>query len=299
MYCKECGFQLSDDAKFCPNCGTKVELNGVGNIEQKAVFGEIEKDDESVDLKSINKQAQWSSLPNDLYNQQSKIICTKKTTEPRIFIKYFRYGNDTSELSPQWYVDEKQNILSQQYDAVSDIVDNDITFVKKNGKWACVECENLFFKEKTPFVFDKIITFRNKKKNSYCHFVNAQGTEKWGNWYNFFDGDKIAEVELHGKRMVLTSSMRLYGTQREDGFDIIFHIICELFIAAIVFGAAYGGTYLYDLITSNQLTNQFRLLFAGVMALVWFFTSFDLDDFKCGTRLVEYKIFADNNKTRL
>lgn len=133
MYCKECGFQLSDDAKFCPNCGTKVELNGVGNIEQKAVFGEIEKDDESVDLKSINKQAQWSSLPNDLYNQQSKIICTKKTTEPRIFIKYFRYGNDTSELSPQWYVDEKQNILSQQYDAVSDIVDNDITFVKKMG----------------------------------------------------------------------------------------------------------------------------------------------------------------------
>lgn len=99
--------------------------------------------------------------------------------------------------------------------------------------------------------------------------------------------------------MVLTSSMRLYGTQREDGFDIMFHIICELFIAAIVFGAAYGGTYLYDLITSNQLTNQFRLLFAGVMALVWFFTSFDLDDFKCGTRLVEYKIFADNNKTRL
>ena len=90
MYCKECGFQLSDDAKFCPNCGTKVELNGVGNIEQKAVFGEIEKDDEAVDIKSINKQAQWSSLPNDLYNQQSKIICTKKTTEPRIFIKYFK-----------------------------------------------------------------------------------------------------------------------------------------------------------------------------------------------------------------
>ena len=121
MYCKECGFKLSDDAKFCSNCGTKVELNGVGNIEQKAVFGEIEKDDEAVDIKSINKQAQWSSLPNDLYNQQSKIICTKKTTEPRIFIKYF--NNDTSELSPQWYVDEKQNILSQQYDAVSDIVD--------------------------------------------------------------------------------------------------------------------------------------------------------------------------------
>lgn len=225
MYCKECGFKLSDDAKFCPNCGTKVELNGVGNIEQKAVFGEIEKDDEAVDIKSINKQAQWSSLPNDLYNQQSKIICTKKTTEPRIFIKYF--NNDTSELSPQWYVDEKQNILSQQYDAVSDIVDNDITFVKKNGKWACVECENLFFKEKTPFVFDKIITFRNKKNNSYCHFVNAQGTEKWRNWYNYFDGDKIAEVELQGKRMVLTSSMRLYGAQREDGFDIIFHITID------------------------------------------------------------------------
>ena len=211
MYCKECGFQLPENTKYCPNCGTKIELNGIGNVKQNAVFGEIEKDDEAVDLKSINKQAQRSRLSNDLYSQQSKIICTKKTTDPRVLIKYFKYDNDTSELSPQWYVDEKQNILSLQYDEVSNIVDNGITFVKKNGKWACVKCENNTFKEKTPFVFAKIITFRNKKNNSYCHFVNAQGTEKWRNWFN---GKKIAEVEHCGKRKALTEDMELYGVEQ-------------------------------------------------------------------------------------
>ena len=66
MYCKECGFQLSDDAKFCPNCGTKVELNGVGNIEKNAEWGTIES--ENVDDKSshyINESAQWNQTVHD------------------------------------------------------------------------------------------------------------------------------------------------------------------------------------------------------------------------------------------
>ena len=25
MFCKNCGHEISDDAKFCSNCGTKVE----------------------------------------------------------------------------------------------------------------------------------------------------------------------------------------------------------------------------------------------------------------------------------
>lgn len=26
MYCTECGFKLPDKAKFCPNCGNKIEI---------------------------------------------------------------------------------------------------------------------------------------------------------------------------------------------------------------------------------------------------------------------------------
>ena len=25
MICNQCGAQISDDVKFCPNCGTKIE----------------------------------------------------------------------------------------------------------------------------------------------------------------------------------------------------------------------------------------------------------------------------------
>ena len=82
MYCKECGFQLSDDAKFCPNCGTKVELNGVGNIEQKAVFGTIEKEPSNVLSESIEEKAEWTKSNKKLtlseYNNEKFFKYRKK-----------------------------------------------------------------------------------------------------------------------------------------------------------------------------------------------------------------------------
>lgn len=32
MYCKKCGAQLADDAKFCKNCGEKVAEKSRGGI---------------------------------------------------------------------------------------------------------------------------------------------------------------------------------------------------------------------------------------------------------------------------
>ena len=208
MYCKECGFQLADDTKFCPNCGTKVELSGVGNIEQKAVFGCIETD-ETADVELIDKKAEWSGIAGDSHsNERRTVIRSKKTTEPLTFIRYYSYADDkTSELSPQWYADSDGLMLSDEYDKVSEIIDCNITFVKKNGKWACVKRENSFFREKTPFVFDKIATFR--RNGIQCHFVDAQSTDRWRNWY--FNNEKIAEVESNGSRKALTVSMELYG----------------------------------------------------------------------------------------
>ena len=59
MYCKKCGFQLSDNAKFCPNCGTMVEINGMSDIESKAVFGNID-DNEQIDLHLVQDKATWT-----------------------------------------------------------------------------------------------------------------------------------------------------------------------------------------------------------------------------------------------
>lgn len=79
MYCKECGFQLSNDAKFCPNCGTKVELNGVGNIENNAEWGTIES--ENIDDKSshyINESAQWNQT---VHNDTERVRATNSKVE--------------------------------------------------------------------------------------------------------------------------------------------------------------------------------------------------------------------------
>lgn len=286
MYCKKCGFQLSSDARFCPNCGTKVELPGVGNIEQKAVFGKIE-DDDTIDSESINSQAQWHCATTEFNsNGQTKTIRTKTTTEPRIFINYFSYENDiASELSLQWYVDEKNNALSEKYDKVSEIIDYDITFVKKNGKWACVKYENSFFREKTPFIFDKIATFR--RNGIQCHLVYAQSTDRWKKWFN---NEKIAEVESNGSRKALTVNMELYGIEQKGCFDFISNIVGLLITGAIVFGIAYGGSYIYDLVTGNSFDTQGRLIFAGIIAVIFMFVTFDSDDYNSNPYLVQYEL---------
>lgn len=76
MYCKECGFQLSDDAKFCPNCGTKVELNGIGNIKQKAVFGKIEEDSQNMVSESVEERAEWKRPYEPTLSEYNNKICS-------------------------------------------------------------------------------------------------------------------------------------------------------------------------------------------------------------------------------
>lgn len=49
-------------------------MNGIGDIEQKAVFGKIE-DDNTIDSESINNQAKWHSVTTDFNNNgQTKLF---------------------------------------------------------------------------------------------------------------------------------------------------------------------------------------------------------------------------------
>ena len=99
MYCKKCGFQLSDDAQFCPNCGTKVELNGIGNIKQKAVFGKIEEDSQNMVSESVEEKAEWkkphkptlSEYNNKIFsNYKKKIIDEIKSLRKEVTGYYLK-----------------------------------------------------------------------------------------------------------------------------------------------------------------------------------------------------------------
>lgn len=170
MYCKECGFQLSDDAKFCPNCGTKVELNGVSNIKQKAVFGGIEKDDET-NIDSVNEKANWekkqeqevkvSEVPKTV--KRTKIIRTDKTTSPNIFVNYYSYQDDeSSRLSFYWYADSNGTIMSEKFHNLSLTIINNATMVQDiYENWACARFEydnnyRMKLKITTEYVFDYV-----------------------------------------------------------------------------------------------------------------------------------------------
>lgn len=197
MYCKECGFHSSDDAKFCPNCGTKVELNGIGNIEQQAVFGGIEKDEE-VNKDSVNEKAHWnneyednkktSKEPNRV--KRKKIIRTKATTLPNVFVSYYSFEDDLcSELSPFWYVDSLGVPLSEYFDKLSLTVINSTTIVQKHKyqKWACGKFEydnncNLKFKIVTKYLFDDIDEYDGDVNQSF--FLLKYNQDIYG-----YDGD--------------------------------------------------------------------------------------------------------------
>lgn len=80
MYCKKCGFQLPNDAEYCLNCGAKVEVNGIGNIEQKAVFGGIDEDDEP-DIDSVKEKAHWNSEQKQNSNVESSKDAKSRTPD--------------------------------------------------------------------------------------------------------------------------------------------------------------------------------------------------------------------------
>ena len=207
MYCKECGFQLSDDARFCPNCGTKVELNGLGDIEQKAVFGDIEADDEqnAMDVKSIADKAQWqntnvqtSQYKNVTKQKKKKIIRTKSTNSSDIFIKYYSYEDDTdSVLSPQWYTDEFGNSISEKFDSCSDIINYNLTFVSDNYvTFACCKLVDGQIKRLTPFCF--------------LHYMTWNGGSLYLNNKKKLDCSAWAEVTYDGSSCILDNNMTLY-----------------------------------------------------------------------------------------
>lgn len=78
MFCKNCGHEISDDAKFCSNCGTKVEVEEdivvpvavVDKIEEEVNESEVETNKEE----SVNENESTTSVKEWYYvsNNDSK-----------------------------------------------------------------------------------------------------------------------------------------------------------------------------------------------------------------------------------
>lgn len=261
MYCKECGFQLSDDAKFCPNCGTKVELNGIGNIEKGAVWGTIESYHEhhDIDLKSITDNAQWENTTN-LINKYVKdnegkklIIRTKATTNPNVFINYYCYNDSRDELSPKWYVNSTGQRLSDDFDEVESLIEDNLTFICKNGKWACAKLDKTYFKVLTPFVFEIV------HNNGYAFFEKAKG--EWGKYLI----GKIAKVKYCEQSCVLTKNMELYKIHNIESSTI-----CGIIsITVLIFLCGMFISLLWDYITVGKGYIMFNNIATGIVCALF------------------------------
>ena len=78
MFCKNCGHEISDDAKFCSNCGTKVEIDKdivvpvavVDKIEEEVNESEVDANKEE----SVNENESTTSVKEWYYvsNNDSK-----------------------------------------------------------------------------------------------------------------------------------------------------------------------------------------------------------------------------------
>lgn len=173
MYCKECGFQLSEGTKYCPNCGTKVELSGMGNIEQDAVWGKIDDEDTAGDSNSVAKKAHWENgqggtegrkpvqivkAPEVTVAQKKEIKKERKRERERvlnvpcldymdnIFVVNEDYYEDGRYISSRsWYVDAMgKRISGFYYDVSWKIINGTATIVQKNSceDFACGKFEN-------------------------------------------------------------------------------------------------------------------------------------------------------------
>ena len=75
MFCKNCGHEISDDAKFCSNCGTKVEVDKeivvpvavVDKIEEEVNESEVEtsKEESANENESTTPVKEWYYVSNN------------------------------------------------------------------------------------------------------------------------------------------------------------------------------------------------------------------------------------------
>ena len=104
MFCKNCGHEISDDAKFCSNCGTKVE------VEEEIV--------EPIEVVDKTQAKEWYYVENNdskgafTLEEMKELIESNKITGSTLVwkasLKDWQKLAD-SELNEFMHVDEEKN----------------------------------------------------------------------------------------------------------------------------------------------------------------------------------------------
>lgn len=104
MFCKNCGHEISDDAKFCSNCGTKVE------VEEEIV--------EPIEVVDKTQDKEWYYVENNdskgafTLEEMKELIESNKITGSTLVwkasLKDWQKLED-SELNQFMRVDEEKN----------------------------------------------------------------------------------------------------------------------------------------------------------------------------------------------
>lgn len=67
MYCKSCGYKLADDSKFCPKCGSKIEIEENKEIiNEKDVIVFVDDNGKPIEKKEIKLTEKQIKLYDNL-----------------------------------------------------------------------------------------------------------------------------------------------------------------------------------------------------------------------------------------
>lgn len=178
MFCKNCGTQLSDDAKFCPNCGAKT----------------INANDNGADTNSQTVNVQNSVKPE---NQNKKSGCLKLVLKGLGILLILGMigscmgGNDNKDTSTTSKPKAKAvvQLNSDQLAFLKQVGINDVKNIEDNGNYKSFVYNNNTY---------KLYTNAN---NGITKITKVIDTREWSVWSD--DHGKYSVPENEGKYVII------------------------------------------------------------------------------------------------
>lgn len=111
IYCPDCGSKNDDDARFCDNCGRRLddvqEVNQIGQPvlrgDQKDAQGRLLADDgrplgDDLDGHPRGERMIWQGRPSRLWSPRLAVTNRYKLTNQRLIMEYGFVGRRTEEM---------------------------------------------------------------------------------------------------------------------------------------------------------------------------------------------------------
>lgn len=230
MFCKECGYQLEPNTKYCPNCGTKVEFKGIGDVAGKAVwecFGE--------DVNSESEESSERSIRETCEFEKGKAETNLKGVYRCSLLAKSSCKDYESEVNA-WYEDVMGIKLSMSYDWVSCVIESSYAIALRADEEICLKFDGGSFVEVGKFT--EVYSFQFD--NAVYSFLNVRLSEE--NHLLVFNKEvgcfRSADIEAFNKLTHLSDVLN----RKTDGWSVarLFSIVIFLVFSAAVFLGAYS-----------------------------------------------------------